>query len=800
VAEIVNFTFGSLPTVIFFASRNTESADVAGSPTPAGHIELIATDAADGQVLWSAGAAGPESPNAEAVPGTFGEDYSQWEASFRFSSLPGVTFYAALATQAPVDSSVESVEATVAKRLTVVGARDRGGDILVAKEFPLQLSRDRVANLLASAEGYVSRGDLDAAERLWRRIVEMAPGSSAALEAMGRLAETSASAGDVDRALALWREVMEMAPGSPAALEATGRLADTLESVGQLDEAEQIRKGGIREAGSRESQATNAAPDEAADGAAEAPAPEEEPPKSDREREHVSWLDDDPVDIKADELGRQGVARALEDQLRTLVKDYPRRSFLVHIDGPWGAGKSTLMRFVQERVVDTSNASGTWLVVSYDAWRQAKAGPPWLTLLEAIRTAVRADKGTRRARISFWLQERARLVARWQWIAAALIVAALLSLVSLFFYATGNFTLTKGGDVAKLAGGLLSVIAALWVLASSLGRFATLDSRRAAKTFIDSRADPMEDLATHFRWVLAEGGRTVMLLIDDLDRCPEAHVVEILETVQKLLRDHSTNSSSVVKKLVPSLIILVAADGRWIRASYDNVYASLAKAVNDPGASIGSLFLQKLFQLTVPVPRLSDALKAQYIADLLAANRTASGPTRNKAGASLVDRIDKARSSEEILGVLASVSQVERIKVADQAIQRLVVEPDAQARTRHVLEPFAALVDPTPRSLKRYMMAYSMLRAVRTAEGSVVNVRPLALWTVLIIRWPMLGDYLQRFPESVELFKTRDERALKDLPPELVSLFTDPPEELRRVMNHAAGPLDARRIRECSGQ
>lgn len=64
----------------------------------------------------------------------------------------------------------------------------------------------------------------------------------------------------------------------------------------------------------------------------------------------------------------------------------------------------------------------------------------------------------------------------------------------------------------------------------------------------------------------------------------------------------------------------------------------------------------------------------------------------------------------------------------------------------------------------------------------------------------MLGDYLQRFPDSVELFKIRDERALKDLPPELVSLFTDPPDEPRRVMNHPDGPLDANTIRICSGQ
>ena len=44
-----------------------------------------------------------------------------------------------------------------------------------------------------------------------------------------------------------------------------------------------------------------------------------------------------------------------------------------------------------------------------------------------------------------------------------------------------------------------------------------------------------------------------MLLIDDLDRCPEGHVVEVLETVQKLLRDQSANSTSVGRKPPPGV-------------------------------------------------------------------------------------------------------------------------------------------------------------------------------------------------------------------------------------------------------
>ena len=82
--------------------------------------------------------------------------------------------------------------------------------------------------------------------------------------------------------------------------------------------------------------------------------------------------------------------------------------------------------------------------------------------------------------------------------------------------------------------------------------------------------------------------------------------------------------------------------------------------------------------------------------------------------------------------------------VGRRGIHRLVIDEDEQARARHILKPVAATVDPTPRSLKGYLMAYSMLRAVRTAEGSTVRMRPPALWSVVVSRWPTLGDHLPR--------------------------------------------------------
>jgi hypothetical protein len=526
-------------------------------------------------------------------------------------------------------------------------------------------------------------------------------------------------------------------------------------------------------------------------------------PRNGAEREHVRLLVDETVGLDEDELGRRAVAEALKDQLSRLHTDFRGRSFLVHVDGAWGAGKSTILRFLHELIElshregnsgDTS--SGDWLVITYDAWRQARVGPPWLTVLQALRTMVRSEQ---RNVTWFSIKERARLVGRWQWIAASVMLATAIALIGLVVLGGSNLSLTSFGDVVKLLGGLLPLAAALWLIASSAGRFVTLDSRRSARTFLDTRADPMEDLTSHFDWVLRQAGKPVLLLIDDLDRCPETFVVELLDSIQKLMRDPDPiHGAAVSDRRAAPLMVIVAADGRWLRSSYDNTYASLASAVKEPGATIGSLFLEKIFQLSVPVPTLSDDLRSAYLASMLAETQ---GPSQLMAGPSteLVQRLHEA-APEDRLGVLAAATPIERVKAAPEAVRLLVVEDHARAVTKHALEQYADLLDPTPRAMKRFVMEYFMLRAVRTAEGSVVERGPLALWTIVLTRWPLLAELLRNSPPSVQLFGSTPQQIPSSVPADIIDLFLDPPQELRNVMNHPDGPLDAERIRDASGQ
>jgi hypothetical protein len=64
--------------------------------------------------------------------------------------------------------------------------------------------------------------------------------------------------------------------------------------------------------------------------------------------ERVDWVPDAPADL--DGLDRDHLARDFARRLLGLLKSDPGRSFLVHIDGPWGSGKTTLAELVLSRV------------------------------------------------------------------------------------------------------------------------------------------------------------------------------------------------------------------------------------------------------------------------------------------------------------------------------------------------------------------------------------------------------------------------------------------------------------------
>jgi hypothetical protein len=309
----------------------------------------------------------------------------------------------------------------------------------------------------------------------------------------------------------------------------------------------------------------------------------------------------------------------------------------------------------------------------------------------------------------------------------------------------------------------------------------------------------MRDVADHFGWLVGRARHPVVFFIDNLDRCTEGYVVDLLDTIQTLVRDAGPpplGRRRLRRQSKPSstACFIIAADGCWLRKSYEVTYDKFAASVAEPGRPLGYLFLDKLFQLRVPVPSMDMHKHREYLSELLGVH----AQEKSDAECDEVVREGLRRSSTEaeIVETLQRASPDLRDQMAATAVERLT-DSDVAAATEHSLERFGPLLAANPRSMKRFVNEYSILRAVRLLEGNPVASEPLALWAILQTRWPSLADYLRGKPEAIRLLRKAGDQ-LDAVPSDLRALFEDP--HVLRVTEFAhGGPLTEELIRACCG-
>ncbi|QCX80436.1 KAP family P-loop domain protein [Streptomyces sp. YIM 121038] len=492
--------------------------------------------------------------------------------------------------------------------------------------------------------------------------------------------------------------------------------------------------------------------------------------------EDVEWAPDAPATV--DLLRRVPTAKVLALRLVETQLTQPDTSFLVHLDGPWGSGKSSLLNLLGAQVDDH------FLVARFDAWQQSRLAPAWWSLLTCLRQRVV------RAR-PWWLRPFVRLresVARARRTGAPYAVA--FALVALTAGVLGYLIWPEKSGLlgwekqVKAATALLAALGTLGAGALLAARLLLWDSVRGARLFEQTQANPMADVAAHFQWLLRRAKKPVVLFVDDLDRCDQAYVVEFLDMIQTLVRAMGSPRGGRTERAAH---VVVAADGTWLRRSYEVAHASFADCVAEPGRPLGHLFLDKLFQLSLPIPALSAPTRTAYLDEML--------------------RVVDARPEEEVPPSRAPARPrvdgdvMERLRRFEegraQAVYAAMQRVSERRRAEHTLRKFVPVLGDNPRAVKRFLNTYSVLRPIRFLEGVHVDPDALALWSLICVRWPDVADHLAACPEAVEGIAWP--LWAGDHFPEPLRTAAESPELRAVVTSPDGGPLTPELIRQCRG-
>lgn len=487
-------------------------------------------------------------------------------------------------------------------------------------------------------------------------------------------------------------------------------------------------------------------------------------------RDNVQLVSDRPA--LADLLERKPFADALAIRLRRIwlqdvrpIKAEETRerdasfvkrrgaAYLVSLYGPWGSGKSTLLNFLDQALrsgPDTSSSPMTktiglaqepWVVVLFNAWQHQRLGLPWWWLMnEVFRTGSRQVFRRHRFRGLFLvLREYAwRLSVRRlpELLTVILVLGILWLAVSIgLIQRLLAAPLAATGTAAEALSHVIPLAIGLVTTIYGFTKLLELQSARSAKQFIDTARDPLRAISDHFVDMTSQMGAPVAVFIDDLDRCQKDFVIEFLEGVQTLFID-------------APVLYVVSADRRWLRACYETVYASIADKVEVTGRPLGYHFLEKIFQLSVPVPEMSPGTRDAYFASLLSRQVPPGPEALNRMANDAQQRVKALRDDRQIEAAsrTASGNSVED-RVFRAALARRLAEDEVQIGITHNLLPFSSLIEANPRSMKALVNSYGILKTIAVLGGVDVGLE-LALWAIVMLRWPLLAEYLAAKPDE----------------------------------------------------
>lgn len=296
------------------------------------------------------------------------------------------------------------------------------------------------------------------------------------------------------------------------------------------------------------------------------------------------------------------------DLIRSVVTDGSMLPVTIGVFGDWGGGKSSIMRML-ERDLEPDNYTepdqkkkyekiaclyfNGWLFEGYDDAKAALLSSILLQLAEHKRFGPKVrDKVTSLIKSVEWM----RLVRMaWQNVALPAIAA----------YASGATGLISSVPAPVIAAAGLNVDPSTHTVTAkpSSGDDKLEDVIKADK----SAASPMDvrTFRDRFEAMLAETEiESLVILIDDLDRCSPERIIENLEAIKLFLN-------------VKRTAFVIGADPRIVRHAIATRYPAVVSGNNSDGSAISETivtdYLEKLIQIPYTLPRLSPAEVHTYM-------------------------------------------------------------------------------------------------------------------------------------------------------------------------------------------
>jgi len=363
------------------------------------------------------------------------------------------------------------------------------------------------------------------------------------------------------------------------------------------------------------------------------------------------------------------------DTAAQLVRESAGQPLSIGVSGSWGTGKSSLVKMIGASLKKTDADDGMYVFLEFNAWLYQGYDDARMALLQSVADKLLAEAEARKTHVD----KAVEFVKRVNWLRVGKLLAPTVS------------GALMGGTLGGPLGAVIGAVGGLCKAGSTptpedikkvkdaydalRPELADLPKEKEAK----SLPQEIQELREKFEDLLTSLKVTLVVLVDDLDRCLSDTAISTLEAMRLLL-------------FMPRTAFIIAADEQMIRGAVRAHFGNV-----DLSDELVTSYFDKLIQVPLRVPRLGVTEVKGYLILLLAelAERRGdiSKETRIAAESTILEAVRQSwaggltrKKMDEAYGADADKVSLE-IDLADQ-LASVMVSADGIAGNPRLIKRF----------------------------------------------------------------------------------------------------------------
>jgi predicted KAP-like P-loop ATPase len=384
---------------------------------------------------------------------------------------------------------------------------------------------------------------------------------------------------------------------------------------------------------------------------------------------------------------------SVADTVAEIIVQASGRPISVGISGAWGVGKSSMIKLVRRSIsLREKEGERDFVFVEFNAWLYQGFDDARAALMEVIGSRL-AEEAERRKK---GVEKAKEFLGRVRWLRLIKLFAG--SAVALH---AGMPPVGLLGELSGLAGRLIAgdVTGTTVGEAEKVG----VEAADAASTLLapQEKSSPPKEiqaLRESFEETLVAMGVTLVVLIDDLDRCMPETTISTLEAIRLFLFLRNT-------------AFVIAADDGMIKHAVRRHYEGLDD-------DVATSYFDKLVQLPIRVPPLGTQEVRAYMILLFVEN-------------SALDPAEKEKIRDRVCAQLGQTWEGKRVdrafirSLSSKLTDELVGQIDTAERLAPLMTTASGILG-NPRLIKRFLNALAIRMAISRAHGVGVDEAVLA--------------------------------------------------------------------------